>query len=91
MEYSKFSEMVLVNVKNEHCWRLRAVETWARKLTSDVLAPKRIYLDEVLIVLKPTPLFVNEFTFIPPGEVGLLLFPYMCNNKYIFYFLIIFN
>lgn len=26
MEYAKFSEMLLVNVKNEHCWRLRAVK-----------------------------------------------------------------
>lgn len=75
MEYSKFSEMILVNVKNEPFWRLRAVETWARKLTFDVLAPKPIYLDEALICPQADPIVCQWIHMYTPEDMGFLLFP----------------
>lgn len=61
MEYSKFSEMVLVNVKNDYCWRLRAVKpAWeSSPLMFQLLNP--FIWTKVWLVTRPTPRYANEF------------------------------
>lgn len=52
-----------------------------RELTSDVPAPRPIYLDEALTCHQEYPLSASEFPWAPSGEMGLLLFQIGNNNN----------
>lgn len=85
IEYSKFSEMVLVNVKNESCWRLRAMKPEWESLPLMFQLRNPFTWRKLWLVIKTTPWSANEFTCTPSGEVDSLLFQIdnNINNKHI--------